>query len=417
MWNYRLMNKFLKEFKDRGYYYQCTNEEELSNLLDKKKIKAYIGFDCTAESLHVGSLLQIMCLKLLQNHGHQPIVLLGGGTTRIGDPSGKDKTRKILKEDEIEKNIQNIKKILKNFLKTKNIKTKPIFINNYSWLKKLNYISFLRNIGKHFTINKMLTFDSIKTRLEREQSLSYMEFNYMILQAYDFLELNKKKNCLLQIGGSDQWGNIVNGVDLIKRISSKEVYGLTTPLITTASGAKMGKTENGAIWLDEKFLSPYDYWQFWRNVDDKDVLKFLKFFTDLKLNEIDNLKNNNINDLKIVLANRTTEMLHGEKKARDSENTAKEVFSNISTGSNLPIKIIKKKDLDEKINVINFISLANIDKSKSEIRRLIKSNGIKINDEIINDDKFQIDINGKLFVKNYIKLSIGKKKHFKIEIK
>ena len=411
------MNKFLKEFKDRGYYYQCTNEEELSNLLDKKKIKAYIGFDCTAESLHVGSLLQIMCLKLLQNHGHQPIVLLGGGTTRIGDPSGKDKTRKILKEDEIEKNIQNIKKILKNFLKTKNIKTKPIFINNYSWLKKLNYISFLRNIGKHFTINKMLTFDSIKTRLEREQSLSYMEFNYMILQAYDFLELNKKKNCLLQIGGSDQWGNIVNGVDLIKRISSKEVYGLTTPLITTASGAKMGKTENGAIWLDEKFLSPYDYWQFWRNVDDKDVLKFLKFFTDLKLNEIDNLKNNNINDLKIVLANRTTEMLHGEKKARDSENTAKEVFSNISTGSNLPIKIIKKKDLDEKINVINFISLANIDKSKSEIRRLIKSNGIKINDEIINDDKFQIDINGKLFVKNYIKLSIGKKKHFKIEIK
>ena len=411
------MNKFLKEFKDRGYYYQCTNEEELSNLLDKKKIKAYIGFDCTAESLHVGSLLQIMCLKLLQNHGHQPIVLLGGGTTRIGDPSGKDKTRKILKEDEIEKNIQNIKKILKNFLKTKNIKTKPIFINNYSWLKKLNYISFLRNIGKHFTINKMLTFDSIKTRLEREQSLSYMEFNYMILQAYDFLELNKKKNCLLQIGGSDQWGNIVNGVDLIKRISSKEVYGLTTPLITTASGAKMGKTENGAIWLDEKFLSPYDYWQFWRNVDDKDVLKFLKFFTDLKLNEIDNLKNNNINDLKIVLANRTTEMLHGEKKARDSENTAKEVFSNISTGSNLPIKIIKKKDLDEKINVINFISLANIDKSKSEIRRLIKSNGIKINDEIINDDKFQIDINGKFFVKNYIKLSIGKKKHFKIEIK
>ena len=408
------MNKFLKEFKDRGYYYQCTNEEELSNLLDKKKIKAYIGFDCTAESLHVGSLLQIMCLKLLQNHGHQPIVLLGGGTTRIGDPSGKDKTRKILKEDEIEKNIQNIKKILKNFLKTKNIKTKPIFINNYSWLKKLNYISFLRNIGKHFTINKMLTFDSIKTRLEREQSLSYMEFNYMILQAYDFLELNKKKNCLLQIGGSDQWGNIVNGVDLIKRISSKEVYGLTTPLITTASGAKMGKTENGAIWLDEKFLSPYDYWQFWRNVDDKDVLKFLKFFTDLKLNEIDNLKNNNI---KIVLANRTTEMLHGEKKARDSENTAKEVFSNISSGSNLPIKIIKKKDLDEKINVINFISLANIDKSKSEIRRLIKSNGIKINDEIINDDKFQIDINGKLFVKNYIKLSIGKKKHFKIEIK
>ena len=285
------MNKFLKEFKDRGYFYQCTNEAELSNLMDSEKIKAYIGFDCTAESLHVGSLLQIMCLRLLQKNGHRPIVLLGGGTTRIGDPSGKDKTRKILSEEEIEKNIKNIKDILKKFLNNNDSETKPIFVNNYTWLKNLNYISFLRDIGKHFTINRMLTFDSVKLRLDREQSLSYMEFNYMILQAYDFLELNKKENCVLQIGGSDQWGNIINGVELIKRYSNKQSYGLTTPLITLASGAKMGKTADGAIWLDDKFLSPYDYWQFWRNTDDRDVIKFLKIFTNIEIEEIDNLKN------------------------------------------------------------------------------------------------------------------------------
>ena len=280
------MNKFLKEFKDRGFYYQCTNENELSKLLDNKKIKAYIGFHCTAESLHVGSLLQIMCLRLLQKHGHKPIVLLGGGTTRIGDPSGKDKTRKMLTENEIEKNTKNIENILKNYLDFSNNDTKPIFVNNFTWLKNINYISFLRDVGKHFTINKMLTFDSVKARLDREQSLSYMEFNYMILQAYDFLELNEKENCVLQIGGSDQWGNIVNGVELIKRYSNKQSFGLTTPLITLATGAKMGKSENGAIWLDEKFLSAYDYWQFWRNTDDRDVVKFLKNFTDLEIKDI-----------------------------------------------------------------------------------------------------------------------------------
>jgi tyrosyl-tRNA synthetase len=320
------MNKFLKEFKDREFFYQCTNENELSDLLNQKKIKAYIGFDCTAESLHVGSLLQIMCLRLLQKHGHQPIVLLGGGTTRIGDPSGKDKTRKILDENEIERNTKNIENILKNYLSSNNKDTKPIFVNNYSWLKDLNYISFLRDIGKHFTINKMLTFDSVKTRLDREQSLSYMEFNYMILQAYDFLELNQKENCVLQIGGSDQWGNIVNGVDLIKRYSNNQAYGLTTPLITLATGAKMGKTENGAVWLDKKFLSPYDYWQFWRNTDDRDVIKFLNIFTDLTVEEIENIKDNNINELKVLLANKTTEMLHGENEAQNSEKIAKETF-------------------------------------------------------------------------------------------
>jgi len=408
------MNKFLKEFKDRGFFYQCTSEDELSKLLDKEKINGYIGFDCTAESLHVGSLLQIMCLRLLQKHGHRPIVLLGGGTTRIGDPSGKDKTRKILDEKEIDRNIKNIEKILKNFLDSKNPKTKPIFVNNYSWLIGLNYISFLRDVGKHFTINKMLSFDSVKTRLEREQSLSYMEFNYMILQAYDFLELSKKKNCALQIGGSDQWGNIVNGVELIKRYSNKQVYGLTTPLITLASGAKMGKTEAGAIWLDKKFLSPYDYWQFWRNSDDRDVVKFLKFFTDLKIDEINSLQHNNINELKVLLANEATTMLHGKKAAQNSEQAAKEAFSGNALGASLPSVKIKSKDLDKQISIIDLIILSKLEKSKSEIRRLLKGNAIKLDGNIISDEKFIVK--NELFKENYLKLSIGKKRHIKIEI-
>ena len=408
------MNVFLKEFKDRGFFYQCTNEQELSSLMDNEKIKAYIGFDCTAESLHVGSLLQIMCLRLLQKNGHRPIVLLGGGTTRIGDPSGKDKTRKILSEEEIEKNIKNIQNILKKFLDENDPKTKPIFVNNYTWLKNLNYISFLRDIGKHFTINKMLTFDSVKTRLEREQSLSYMEFNYMILQAYDFLELNKKENCVLQIGGSDQWGNIVNGVELIKRYSNKQSYGLTTPLITLATGAKMGKSENGAIWLDEKFLSPYDYWQFWRNTDDRDVLKFLKIFTDIDNKTIEDKKNNDINELKILLANEATSMLHGKKAAEESEQAAKEAFSGNILGSNLPSIKITSQHLEEKIDILNLVVLSKLETSKSEIRRLIKGKAIKLNDEIIIDEK--LIIKSEFFKDNYIKLSIGKKRHIKVEL-
>ena len=407
------MNKFLKEFKDRSFFYQCTNEDELSKLLDKKKINSYIGFDCTAESLHVGSLLQIMCLRLLQKHGHRPIVLLGGGTTRIGDPSGKDKTRKILSEKEIEKNSKNIEKILKKFLKSDDKKIKPIFVDNYKWLKNLNYISFLRDIGKHFTINKMLTFDSVKTRLDREQSLSYMEFNYMILQAYDFLELNKKEKCVLQIGGSDQWGNIISGVELIKRYSNNQAFGLTTPLITLASGAKMGKTADGAIWLDKKLLSPYDYWQFWRNTDDRDVVKFLKFFTDLELDKIEEIKNKNINELKILLANNATSMLHGEKDAKESEQAAKEIFSGSFLNSNLPTIKIQFKDLNKQISIIDLVILSKLEKSKSEVRRLIKGNAIKLDNQIVSDEKFMI--NNDSFKANYLKLSIGKKRHIKIE--
>ncbi len=408
------MNKFLKEFKDRGFFYQCTSEDELSKQLDKEKIKGYIGFDCTAESLHVGSLLQIMCLRLLQKNGHRPIVLLGGGTTRIGDPSGKDKTRKILSEEEIEKNIKNIKNILKKFLDNDDPNTKPIFVNNYTWLKELNYISFLRDIGKHFTINRMLTFDSVKLRLDREQSLSYMEFNYMILQAYDFLELNKKENCVLQIGGSDQWGNIVNGVELIKRYSNNQTYGLTTPLITLATGAKMGKTERGAIWLDEKYLSAYDYWQFWRNVDDRDVIKFLKIFTEIEIKEIEKIKNKDVNELKILLANNTTEMLHGKEAAKNCEQAAKEAFSGNSLGANLPKVSIHSKKIEKKINIVDLVLLSKLENSKSEIRRLLKGNAVKINDDIISDEKFEISKNS--FKDNYLKLSLGKKRHIKIEL-
>ena len=408
-------NSFLKEFKDREYFNQCTNERELESLMNGSKIRAYIGFDCTAQSLHVGSLLQIMCLRLLQKQGHQPIVLLGGGTTRIGDPSGKEETRKILSEKEIEKNIKNIKSVFNTFLNTKTPRTKPIFVNNFKWLSKLNYIKFLRDIGKHFTINKMLSFDSVKLRLDREQSLSYMEFNYMILQAYDFLELRKSKNCILQIGGSDQWGNIINGVDLIKRHLGKNAYGLTTPLITLASGAKMGKTEKGAIWLDKKLLSPFDYWQFWRNTDDRDVIKFLKMFTDLEVKKIEELSNNDINSLKILLANEATKMLHGKEAALKAEKTAKNIFEKGSIGDDLKTVLIKKQIIDQGINIIDLVLQSELFISKSEIRRTIKNKGIKLNNNAVEDEKKIIsfsDFEGK----DYLKLSHGKKKHVIIKI-
>ena len=408
-------NSFLSEFKKRDYFNQCTNSEELEHLMAKKKIRAYIGFDCTAPSLHVGSLLQIMCLRLLQKHGHQPIVLLGGGTTRIGDPSGKEETRKILSEKEIDQNIKNIQKIFKIYLKPNSSKTKPIFVNNYKWLGKLNYIKFLRDIGKHFTINKMLSFDSVKLRLDREQSLSYMEFNYMILQAYDFFELNKNKNCSMQIGGSDQWGNIVNGVELIKRKSNTQAFGLTTPLITLASGIKMGKTEKGAVWLDKKMLSPYDYWQFWRNTDDRDVLKFIKMFTDLKLEKIDEIKNQDVNRLKILLANEATTMLHGKEAASKAEKTAKNTFEKGAIGDDLPFLKIKKEELENGINIIDIVVNSKLLSSKSEVRRAIKNKGIKINNQTVENE--QLNISLKDFEnENFLKLSHGKKNHVILKI-
>jgi tyrosyl-tRNA synthetase len=412
-----MQDTFLSEFQKRGYFNQCTDLTELNSLLTKSKIKAYIGFDCTAPSLHVGSLMQIMCLRLLQKYGHQPIVLLGGGTTLIGDPSGKEETRKILDKKEINKNIKNIENLFKTLLKSKNSKTKPIFVNNFSWLSKLNYINFLREIGRHFTINKMLNFDSVKLRLEREQSLSYMEFNYMMLQAYDFLELNKKYKCSLQIGGSDQWGNIVNGVDLIKRKNKKQAYGLTTPLITLSSGVKMGKTEKGAIWLDKKFLTPYDYWQFWRNTDDKDVFKFLKLFTDLDINQIIKLEKESldINEVKVLLANETTKMLHGTKAAKESEITAQKTFGDKSIGKNLPVVKVKKNIIERGINILNVVLQTKLGNSKSEIRRMIKNNGLKINNEVVINEEKIINLND-FDENNNMKVSHGKKQHVIIKI-
>ena len=412
--NCSMKNTFLLEMQSRGYLNQCTDLDALDGICSRESITAYIGFDCTASSLHVGSLLQIMILRLMQKKGHRPIILLGGGTTLIGDPSGKDSTRKILNQEDIKNNIENIKKIFNKILDFSEQKTKPIFVNNYDWLAKLNYIEFLRDIGTHFTINKMLTFDSVKLRLEREQSLSYMEFNYMILQAYDFLELNKKENCLLQIGGSDQWGNIVNGVELIKRYSNNHAYGLTTPLITLASGAKMGKTESGAVWLDKKFLSAYDYWQFWRNIDDRDVLKFIKIFTDMEVSKIEKIKNYDINELKILLANNATTMLHGVHESKKCENTAKQTFTDKTLGSDLPSVSLNEKKLDKKINIIELILLSELETSKSEIRRLIKSDGVKINNQLISDDKFLIT--KELFNDNLMKLSLGKKRHLKVKL-
>ena len=408
------MNKFLKEFKERGYFYQCTDEKELSEFMNNNDVSAYIGFDSTAPSLHVGSLMQIMCLRLLQKYGHRPIVLLGGGTTRIGDPSGKEETRKILSEEQIKSNIESIKKVFEIFLKSDDKNLKPIFVNNNDWLGKLNYINFLRDIGKHFTINKMLSFDSVKIRLEREQSLSYMEFNYMILQAYDFLELNKKNNCNLQIGGSDQWGNIVNGVELIKRYSGKKTFGLTTPLLTTSSGTKMGKTEDGAIWLDKKMLKSYDYWQFWRNTDDKDVIRFLKMFTDIELSEIEKVKNENINTLKILLADHATTMLHGKDAADKAKETAINIFDKGIIGDEIPHFKIKDIDLERKLNIVELILITKLFKSKSDVRRAINDKGIKVNDITLKDDK--LIVNKDLFKNQKCKISFGKKKHAIIEI-
>ncbi len=411
-----MKNKFILEMQSRGYLNQCTDLEKLSEICNKKSISGYIGFDCTASSLHVGSLLQIMILKLMQKHGHQPIVLLGGGTTMIGDPSGKDVTRKILDQKEIKKNIQSIKKVFIKILKTSDKKTKPIFVNNANWLTKLNYIDFLRNIGSHFTLNKMLTFDSVKLRLEREQSLSYMEFNYMILQAYDFLKLFEKNNCVLQIGGSDQWGNIVNGVELIRRKLQKESFGLTTPLITLASGVKMGKTEKGAIWLNENLFSPYDYWQFWRNTDDRDVKRFLYFFTEISQSEIEHLyeKEKNINKLKIILANEATKILHGEIASKKAEQTAIETFRDKGLSSNLPEIKIKLNNIEKGIKLIDLLTDNKIFPSKSEIRRVMANNGLKINDSLMNDDKKILRLND--FKEKVLKVSYGKKKHYIIKI-
>ena len=406
----------LNIFKNRGYFFQCTDEAALSRLLNNKNINFYIGFDCTANSLHVGSLLQIMCLRQLQKLGHTPVVLLGGGTTMIGDPSGKEESRKILSEREIEKNVKNIKKVFSNFLSNKG-KNKVVYVNNKDWLKKLNYINFLRDYGKHFTINKMLTFDSIKIRLDREQSLSFLEFNYMIFQAYDFMKLYETHKCLLQIGGSDQWGNIINGVELIRRSKSKEAYGLTTPLITTSSGSKMGKTEKGAIWLDKNLLSPFDYWQFWRNTDDRDVIKYLRLFTEIsdeKISNLSTLVGSSINEVKVLLANAATEMLHGKKEAEKAFDTAKKTFNEKSFDKNLPTLEIKKNDFIKEVTLKDVLIKIGFASSNSGYKRNLKNLAYKINNSVIKNEN-EI-LSSKHLNDNIIKISSGKKKHYLIKV-
>lgn len=398
------MIDYIQLFKDRNLFNQCTNEIELNNLLNKKKIIFYIGFDATADALHAGSLVQLRAIKTLIKHGHQAIVLLGGGTTKIGDPSGKDASRQILTYETIQKNIENFKRIFEHYFRDfkENIK----FINNDQWLDKLNYIELLRDLGSQVSINRMLTFESVKERLKREQSLSFLEFNYMILQSYDFLHLNKHENCELQIGGSDQWGNIVLGMEIISKINKKDAFGLTTPLLTTSKGKKMGKTEQGAVWIDQNKYSSYDFYQYWRNVDDNDVEKLLLIFSDLDKEEIKILIKEDINNAKKKLAYLVTTDCHSESSAQEAEEKARSIFENNSYDN---IDEIKFK-IDSKL--IDTLTSNSTVSSKSEAKRLIEGGGIKIDDDQINDINLTID-------KSYNEkiLKIGKKKYFKIIVK
>ena len=407
----------IEELKYRGFLHQCTDEESLNKKLKSENITFYIGFDCTAKSLHIGSLIQIMIMRLFQKYGHTPIILIGTGTTRIGDPSGKDETRKILTEDEIKNNANNLKTVFDKYLTFKNEENKALVMDNADWLDKLSYVDFLRDFGKHFTINKMLTFDSVKIRLEREQSLSFVEFNYMIFQAYDFYELNNRNSCTLQIGGSDQWGNIVNGVELIRRVNGKEVFGLTTPLLTNSNGDKMGKTADGAIWLNNDLLSAYDYWQFWRNVDDRDVIRFMKLFTDLSKEQIDSYEQNsskNINDLKIILANEVTAMLHGIENSRKAEQAAKQIFENKVLSEDMPTLNLSNEDVQNGALLSDLIVQMKYANSKSESRKLIRGKGVKLNGKIVENELQLLDYDQITQFENVI--SVGKKKHFKVII-
>ncbi len=415
-------SEFIKEITARGFIHQATDIDNLDKLLDnQKKVPGYIGFDCTAPSLHVGSLIQIMLLRWYQKCGHTPIVLIGGGTTLIGDPSGKDESRKLLTNEIIKENTAGIKNVFKKFIKFEQANNSALIINNAEWLTKLNYINFLRDFGKHFSINRMLGFDSVKLRLDREQPLSFLEFNYMILQAYDFHELNKRYGCQLQMGGSDQWGNIINGVELHRRVSNyenKTLYGLTSPLITTSSGSKMGKTAKGAIWLNQDLCSPWDYWQFWRNTEDQDVIKFIKLFTEIEFNEIEKLqrlKGSEINDAKIILADAATKLLHGEKFAKEAKETANNLFNNEQVDANLPTIEISSEELNLGVPILDcFIKNNYLVKSKGDARRLIRGKGAKLNDEIITDENYILS-QGDFNNKKEIKLSAGKKRHVLIK--
>lgn len=403
----------LRELDLRGYIHQMSEPEALDALAKAGRVTAYIGFDCTAPSLHVGSLVPIMMLRVLQKTGHRPIALMGGGTTRVGDPSGKDESRKILTDQAIGENMKNIRSVFSKFVKFGDGTTDALMANNADWLNTLNYIDFLRDVGKHFSVNRMLSFESVKMRLERQQELSFLEFNYMVLQAYDFVELYRRHQCVLQMGGSDQWGNIVNGIDLGRRTANAQLFALTSPLITTASGAKMGKTAAGAVWLDDAMLVPYDYWQYWRNTEDGDVERFLKLFTELPLDEISRLaalKGQEINEAKKVLANEATALLHGKAAAEEAAKTARTTFEEGGLSESLPTVEIKRVDFDKSIGVLAAFVQAGLVASTSEARRQIKGGGLKVNDIAVTDEKMMLSPKV-LTREGVIKLSLGRKKH------
>lgn len=404
---------FLHELDARGYIHQISDPAGLDTLASRSEIIAYVGYDCTAPSLHVGHLLSIMMLHWLQKTGNKPITLMGGGTTRVGDPSGRDETRKILSYEEIDTNKEKIKTTFDKFLRFGSSSADAEMADNAEWLTKLNYIEMLRDVGRHFSINRMLTMDSVKMRLEREQELSFIEFNYMILQSYDYVELSRRYGCNLQMGGSDQWGNIVNGIDLGRRMGTQQLYALTCPLLTTSSGAKMGKTAAGAVWLSAGMLSPYDYWQFWRNTEDGDVGRFLKLFTTLPLAEItrlEALKDSEINEAKKVLANETTALMHGREAAKKAEETARTTFEEGGLSASLPTIEIKRADFDNKIGVLAAFVQAGLVASTSEARRQIKGGGLKVNDAAVTDEKMMLS-SKELTPEGVIKLSLGRKKH------
>jgi len=410
---------FLNILKSRGYLHQCTDLLGLDRkMLAQKPVAAYLGFDATASSLHVGSLLQILILRNLQKNGHKPIVLVGGGTTKVGDPSGKDEARKMLTEEQIQRNIDGITQVFMKFLKFGDGPTDAVLVNNDEWLSNLNYLTFLREYGPHFTINRMLNFESVKLRLDREQPLSFLEFNYMILQGYDFLELSRRYGVCLQLGGSDQWGNIINGIDLARKVDGKQLFGLTAPLITTSDGKKMGKSASGAVWLNADMLPPYDYWQFWRNTADQDVIRFMKLFTEIPLEKVavyERLEGAAINEAKVILADEATKMLHGEGCLSGIKETAASLFLGKGSASEgLPTVTVSQAEVEKGVPVIDVYILLGFAKSKSEARRLIQGGGARLNDKKIESEDMIISKSD--FVERKAKISSGKKKHGIVEI-
>ena len=417
MQNQNLKSQFLSTLFDRGFIHDCTDLHGLDLVLINNESKtAYVGYDATAESLHVGHLVNIMMLRWFQKCGGIPITLIGGGTTRVGDPSFRSDERPLLDISEIKKNTSSLKAIFKNYIDYNLNKNKALMLDNSNWLPKLNYLDFLREYGKHFSINRMLSFDSVKTRLDREQSLSFLEFNYMLLQAYDFYILNKDYNCLIQFGGSDQWGNIVSGIELIRKLTSEKSFGLTTPLITTSDGKKMGKSQGQAIWLKSELLSPYEFWQFWRNTSDEDVEKFLLLYTEIPISDCKkygNFKGALINDAKILVANIITELCHGKDSSFLASKTAENVFKHGEIDINLPTRFINKNDLKNDIGIIQLFIMSGLVKSGKEAKRLISENGARINDELIKTPDYRLKSQD---FENPVKLSAGKKRHVLLKI-